>query len=1799
MKSLRVVVLVSVFCLVLMPLLITRSHAGREEISKPKIPNLASATMTLAPAPVQRSQQVAVATGPVVDAGPVDPAVYEKLGLGPSSGPQSKASGISPSANMPINMRTDAALSTAVMTNIAKGFQEVDTLGDWDGKEDDTADHGGKPWDSTSLPSAATSNPNFFITRSAFSEHTIANGFPEDVFYAGDSLGNVYVGFNNTPATAITPTPAANVLQINLPTVLNAFGTLNSNNTIVVTGIAVSPVCDLNSFARVNGAYAPYFPAGTVGEILYVTFEDTSGGFRLLANGQLIRSGLLAFPVSDAPNASPTSAPGLLSPNPFPVTVGSSFGVVFSVFSNLAGVAIDDDGSAYLQQVDLSQFTGGNIVKVISADSGGGTPNQDRSLATSGFLTLTSLNPINGQYGTSSGPANQINFATNYSGTSNFMANAIALATGSGNVLYAAMARSLNPADDAATQATESLFTNPVALGATPSMIITFADAKGKFDNCSSPDGTNPTLQGVIPIGDGIADPIPGAGSTNWRAFVLGNGPDNRAASGTNSLIFGTPTNTLKLDMSIDYSIYSGVVVDEQNTLYAISGGAPAGIGNNPSPSRGEILEFEDNRPADRRADYDDFRADAPPIPPASGGITGDGDSDRFDHLFYQAPIDVSSLTPAGLSGLSRGFLRYTNRQAPTAMSPGVTLGSPGAGNGIQGDDSTSSAVIRFDDFDPSHQVAGGDDAIFPFSGDDNDGAGNPAIPGASNGGFEFTFGGPVGTANCVWNGFFLNSNGNITFGAGDTDNTATDNEFRSGLPRIAPAWTDLNPNSKAGFNGTFPVQAMGFSGINSFKVSYINVPEFGAETCAQRSPNSAGMTNTFSVTLYDDGTGIDENANQPLNPANPIGNNAVAFDLQEGSTANRWVNVSTGAGNQIIPEPPRPDGSGFQTFVYGRMDLLGTSNNPVVTGYSVGNLAATNPPGLCEIELGGAALAADTTFGNIQGQIESTWPTFLGDGSEPEVHEFFHAGVQGFVDGGTGVITVSQPDFDLRFEGNGDATPAGQIQATDVNRDHIGLAGDSCAPPAPPVIFKILPNPFQVTPTTNSNSLINAYAPVTVNLLGSGFFPNSVVTICPASTGDAAHPEIVVPTARPGNTISSAAKMTVDTNSDGVPDTDVLLTSVTPVSRNLVTATLAPLPNASGTGAGSPFPFLATGGVINGTVTTSFTAGDNNVFGAFTRSATNTIDAGARAPVVVSSSPSSGDSAVVQNLTISGFDFQYSAITQIPSGPAGLRPFTVTGVTAVQRDNPANVINATSFNVLNNTTINATFNFNNAQLGKQFLIFVTNAAGSSRNALTAPGGASPNGNEQGNLILFTVTDTTNPTITCPANQTVNAAAGASSAVVNYPAPVATDNQPGVTVNCTKASGSSFNVGNTTVTCTATDTSNNTASCSFNVNVVGSNSMHLSSSTYSGAEAGCNSLTFTVVRDNPTASGTASIDVVTSDGTAVQKSDYGFTSATVTFNPGETSKSFTVPLNDDGFVEGPETFTLTASNPQNGFAGNGPLIATATITDDDLVPPPANINDTASVFVCQHYHDFLNRDPDAPGAAFWTGQITACGVNATCIQSARVQVSASFFLSIEFQETGGNVLRIQRTAFGARSDVPLKRYPYASFMRDAQQVGRGVIIGQPGAQATLDANKAAYATQVVSSAAFITAFPTSQTASQYVSALFTSAGVASPTAAETSAAITAFGAGGTSGRAAALVSVADSNSVRTADFNTSFVLMEYYGYLRRNPTDAPDNNDNGYQFWLAKLLSFGGDYIKAEMVKAFITSTEYRQRFGS
>jgi cytochrome c peroxidase len=256
--------------------------------------------------------------------------------------------------------------------------------------------------------------------------------------------------------------------------------------------------------------------------------------------------------------------------------------------------------------------------------------------------------------------------------------------------------------------------------------------------------------------------------------------------------------------------------------------------------------------------------------------------------------------------------------------------------------------------------------------------------------------------------------------------------------------------------------------------------------------------------------------------------------------------------------------------------------------------------------------------------------------------------------------------------------------------------------------------------------------------------------------------------------------------------------------------------------------------------------------------------------------------------------------------------------------------------------------------------------------------------------------------------------------------------------------------------------------------------------------------------------------------------------------------------------------------------------------------------DQTDTFVVQHYRDFLNREPDSSGLNFWMNQINACGTSVGCTEAMRVNTSASFFLSIEFQESGYLVYRFHKSAFGnlPGATIPVR---LSDFLPDAQQIGQDVIVNQTGWQSVLENNKQAYANAFVQRSQFTSAFPTSMSPATFVDTLFSNAGV-TPSSTDRTAAINEFGGASTtadvSARARAVRLVAENATFAQQEINRAFVLMQYFGYLRRNPNDAPDGNFDGYNFWLDKLNQFNGNYIQAEMVKAFLSSIEYRRRFG-
>ena len=295
------------------------------------------------------------------------------------------------------------------------------------------------------------------------------------------------------------------------------------------------------------------------------------------------------------------------------------------------------------------------------------------------------------------------------------------------------------------------------------------------------------------------------------------------------------------------------------------------------------------------------------------------------------------------------------------------------------------------------------------------------------------------------------------------------------------------------------------------------------------------------------------------------------------------------------------------------------------------------------------------------------------------------------------------------------------------------------------------------------------------------------------------------------------------------------------------------------------------------------------------------------------------------------------------------------------------------------------------------------------------------------------------------------------------------------------------------------------------------------------------------------------------------------------------------------------------------FKNTGTVVKSQAFTV--AAPPfPANPIDDAREFVKWQYRDFLNREPDQLGEDFWTDNITKCNDPARrppgqtleqCTLRQRETTSGAFFLSPEFQYTGYFVYRMYQGALGRQPKL-------SEFIPDAQFVGNGIVVNGQLSGSQINQNKTAFAGQFVNCTdpakyrcAEFKVIYDSLTNQQYVDKLFQNTG-ANVSASDRTALVNALN-GGSETRATVLQKVVDGINVISegnqqfttsygqafynSELNRAFVQLEYFGYMKRDPDDA------GYAFWLGKLNQFN-DFVVAEMVLAFISSPEYRARFG-
>ncbi|HKQ99532.1 MAG TPA: Calx-beta domain-containing protein [Pyrinomonadaceae bacterium] len=303
------------------------------------------------------------------------------------------------------------------------------------------------------------------------------------------------------------------------------------------------------------------------------------------------------------------------------------------------------------------------------------------------------------------------------------------------------------------------------------------------------------------------------------------------------------------------------------------------------------------------------------------------------------------------------------------------------------------------------------------------------------------------------------------------------------------------------------------------------------------------------------------------------------------------------------------------------------------------------------------------------------------------------------------------------------------------------------------------------------------------------------------------------------------------------------------------------------------------------------------------------------------------------------------------------------------------------------------------------------------------------------------------------------------------------------------------------------------------------------------------------------------------NGIASPRCDYAYSVGKLHFAAGQGSRDIIIPIVNDVYVEGPETFTLTLSNPSDGELGT-PSSTTITINDNDS-GAAANPIDNSEFFIRQLYIDFLGRLPDQAGLAAWLNILNNCPVND--VSCDRVAVAAGFAQSDEFANRGYFIYRFYRAGLG--------RIPhYAEFIPDMARVS-GFLSAQD-----LEAAKVDFINDFMARPEFTNRYGGTDNAA-YVNLLEQTALVTLPNKQQLINDLT----NGTKTRAQVLRIAMETTETYSKYYNEAFIVMNYFGFLRRDP-------DAAFQAWIDLFNNTNNPRL---IINGFANSLEYRQRFGN
>jgi probable HAF family extracellular repeat protein len=299
---------------------------------------------------------------------------------------------------------------------------------------------------------------------------------------------------------------------------------------------------------------------------------------------------------------------------------------------------------------------------------------------------------------------------------------------------------------------------------------------------------------------------------------------------------------------------------------------------------------------------------------------------------------------------------------------------------------------------------------------------------------------------------------------------------------------------------------------------------------------------------------------------------------------------------------------------------------------------------------------------------------------------------------------------------------------------------------------------------------------------------------------------------------------------------------------------------------------------------------------------------------------------------------------------------------------------------------------------------------------------------------------------------------------------------------------------------------------------------------------------------------------------ASERCDYTTAVGRVTFAPGETSKTFTVPIVNDVWVEGNETFFVNLSNPVGASLGSQ-ATSTVEINDNDFATPTSNPIFGVEYFIRALYRDILNRQPDSQGLQNWIDTLTPCpngGFGEPPTSNCdRLHIAAGFFQSDEYLNRGYWAFRFYMVSFNQRPT-------YAQFIPDLSEVGG------PKSPAEEETAKVAYAEAFVQRPSFIALYG-GLSGQALADALTQKTGLPPFTV-----------NGETNGQI--LRKVAERQTSLDKFLTEGTVSILYFGFQRRDP-DAVGYQNN------VDTLNANPNNLR-HMIFIFIYSTEYLNRFG-